>query len=112
MTNLETIVAVRSAGFKPKAVHVHLVETIDRGMWPMNATGSVTCEVAASESLTELDLRPLRGLFVLTFDFADDRARHRRLAKLIAQQEPALLVMHDGETVHRRWPDRTESFAL
>lgn len=120
MTNLDVIADVRKAGYKPRAVQIHLVETIDTGMLPMSGYGSVTCELAAHESLADLDLRPLRGLFVLTFDFTGNRDRHRHFAKLVADTEPSILVMHDTDIsghgmIYRRFagdPPRTESFRL
>ena len=72
MTNTETILEVRRAGFKPRAVHVHLVDQVDPGMWPMNFHGSITCEIAAHEQISDIDFRFLHGLYVLTFDFSGE----------------------------------------
>lgn len=102
MKGLDAIAKIRAAGMKPKAVHVHLVASLTASHQVVSRAGSVTCELAAHESLSDLDLRPLVGLQVITADFSGNRERHRRLAKLIAQQEPSILCMFDGSTLYRR----------
>lgn len=102
MTGLDTIVGLRSRGVKPRAVHVYLVVALDPGQPALSRSGSVTCEVALHESLSDLDLRPLHGLYVLTHDLTGNRERHRRLARLVAEQDPAQLCTFDGSTLYRR----------
>lgn len=114
MTNLDLIAYIRQAGKRPTAVHIHHVQAIDTFAWPMSRGGIVTCEIAATEGLSALDLRPLHRLNVSLHDFTDDTERYRRLAALVAAQDPERLTMSvresDGSwTVHQRRSGETVS---
>lgn len=120
MTGMETVIKLRRAGMKPKAVFVYLVPFAPRDDYALEPTGIVTVNIARTDRLSDIDLRPLVGLVVHVHDSDDDRARHRALAAMVAEEEPALLVMPclapDGAvTLHKRYagtPARTETVAL
>ncbi len=122
MTGMDTVIDLRRAGRRPGAVFVRLVDLAPRDPYALSSTGNVAIDIARADSLATIDFRPLVGLTVVVSDHADDRARHRKVAALIAAVEPALLVMSvtDGDTycVHRRWaatadaPARTETLLL
>lgn len=119
MTHLDLIVSIRSRGAKPNAVFVDLVKIIDTGNDGLSMSGHVVCEIPASESIADIDFRPLRGLRVHVQDLAGDIDRHRLAAKLIAAVEPECLVMPvvDGDswTIHRRFagdPVISQTYAL
>lgn len=107
MTHLDLIVDIRSRGAKPNAVFVDLVKTIDTGNDGLSLSGHVVCEIPTSESIADIDFRPLRGLRVHVQDLAFDPIRQRMVAKRIAEVEPACLVMPvvagDSWTLHRRF---------
>lgn len=105
MIGMDTVIALREQRAKPACVMVELVKSIDPGQPPLAPSGIVTVQIPSSDSLADIDLRPLVGLYVQTFDYTGDRERHRRLSKLIADVNPSLLVMHDGETFHIREAD-------
>lgn len=110
MTGLQTVVDLRRRRQKPGAVFVSLVEhlgPLDAERYALSDRfGNVEVNIAAADALSDIDLRPLHGLHVQLFDCAGDRTRFRRLAALIAEVEPALLVMAiadgDGHIVHIR----------
>ncbi len=119
MTGMDVVIALRKERVVPGCVFVDLVPRGWRNPYPLSHLGNVTVHVEPHESLTDLDLRPLVGLHVHVNDYAENPARHKRLAKLIAAVNPRLLVMPvddaDGFTLHRRVagnPPTTESIRL
>ena len=120
MTGMDTVIKLRCAGLKPRAVFVGLVQVAPRNDYPLSSTGIVSVDIARADRLSDIDLRPLIGLVVHVQDFDDDRARHRALAAMVAKVEPALLVMPcvatDGAVIlHKRYagtPARTETVTL
>lgn len=122
VTGMHTVIALRKNGLKPAAVVVDLVHTIgkyDAEKFAFNeSSGIVSVNIAAAESLNDIDFRPLVGLQVFVHDNTGNRARHRRVCALIANSEAEHLVMPvwDGVdvTVHQRWsgtPPRSESYS-
>jgi hypothetical protein len=113
---MDTIVALRRSGVKPECVFVYLVETIDIGCPALSPHGNATVEIAKHENLSDIDFRPLHGLYVLLCDVTGDARRYRRLGRLVAEANPSKLVMPiataDGYTVYRREGDITETIAL
>lgn len=105
MTGMQELIALRRSGHKPGAVFISLVRSIARGL-PARIGGNVDIDIEPKDSLSDLDLRPLVGLHVQVHDHTADPARHRRLCSLVAEANPALLVMPvettDGFTVHTR----------
>ena len=119
MTGIEVILELRRSGVKPSAVMVDLVpRNAVRDAHAMSSSGIVTVDIGTTDSLSDIDFRPLVGLRVFVADFASDPARHSRVCRLIAKVKAAHMVMPvwKGEslTVHQRWagdPIRSESFA-
>lgn len=116
MSRLDAVLSLRRQGLKPRSVHIGLVQGRSAVMPDLDDFGTVHVDIAAHESLADIDFRPLTGLHVQIADFADDPARHRRAAKLIAEVEPALLVMpilsRGGLTLHRRWGKTAKQAAV
>jgi hypothetical protein len=116
MKGMDTVISVRREGMKPSCVLVYLVDAIDHEGASISEKGTVIVEIAKHESLSDIDFRPLVGLYVLLCDVVDDMARYRQLGALVAAVNPSRLVMpiDDGETytVHRREGGKTESFRL
>jgi hypothetical protein len=120
MTGMETVIALRRERVIPGCVFLALTPKGWRNESPLSRYGNVTVHVEAHESLNDLDLRPLVGLYVHVTDFTADAARHRRLAKLVADVNPRLLVMpvgdgEQGAIVYRRTagePPTTETIHL
>jgi hypothetical protein len=119
MIGMDTVIAMRQQGVKPDCVFLDLMPHIDAGCPVLSPTGSVTVQIGPHESLSDLDLRPLVGLYVIVSDPAKSVERHRKLAAMVAEVNPSLLVMPeataDGYTVHRRYagtPPRTETLKL
>lgn len=119
MNGMGIVIAMRREHVIPGCVFLELVPQDWRNPYPVSAQGNVTVQIGPAESLTDLDLRPLVGLYVHVNDWAANPARHKRLAKLVAEVNPRLLVMpvddEAGTTLHRRWagtPPTTESIRL
>lgn len=97
MKGMDALVQLRRNRLKPQAVYVQLVAVLpderSAQITGMGHTGIVTILIAASESLSDIDFRPLTGLFVCVEDHASDPERLRQAAVLIAQQEPETLWM-------------------
>jgi len=106
MTGMETVIGLRERRVKPSCVMVDLVAEVDGGQPTMSHTGIVTVQIPETDSIGDMDFRPLIGLYVQVFDNTDDPERHRRVTALIAEQNPKLLVMHcssaDAYTAHVR----------
>ena len=117
MTGLQTVVNLRREGFKPSAVVIDLVETIspiDTEENSLSASGIVSVNIARTDSLSDIDFRPLHGL---TVHLHGERLRQARAAKLIAEVHPTRLVVPverlDGWTVHIRHADKpAEAFPI
>jgi hypothetical protein len=104
----DAVIALRRQGVKPRGVFVDLVAAKFREQPILTQGGVVTCQIPPSQSLSDLDCRPLVDLTVHVQDFTDSRERHLALARLVAQAEPALLVMpvhcdNGVLIVHRRY---------
>lgn len=116
MKGMDVVVALRREGKKPSSVFVYLVDTVDVRQPALSDKGIVSVEIARHENLSDIDFRPLHGLYVLLCDVAGDGKRYRRLGRLVAQVEPAKLVMPIGEgddyRVHRREGGLTKTFTL
>jgi hypothetical protein len=123
MTGLDTVAELRRAGKKPSAVMIDMVERHTEHSLPIyrvSPKGMVQVEIAAADSLSDIDFRVLTGLRVQLYDhLTGNVARQRRAAKMIAAVNPALLfvAIADGDgwmTYTRRagTPPTTESIRL
>jgi len=117
MTGMDVVIALRRSGVKPSAVFIDLVKEAPRDPYALGPTGIVNINIARTDSLAEIDFRPLVGLRVHVIDHVDDRARHRKVAAMVAAVNPVHLTMPvwEGDTlaVHQRWagePARTETY--
>ena len=93
MTGMETVAKLRQQGAKPEAVVIDLVETIhaiDSEAYSLSPTGIVSVHIARSDSLADIDFRPLHGLIV---HIHGERKRQARVSKMVAAVEPARLVV-------------------
>lgn len=109
MTGMQTIIDLRRGRQQPGAVFVYLVPAngaTDIERYALSPQGNVAVNIAASESLGDIDFRPLVGLHVEIRDTTNDPIRHRKAAELIAAVNPRFLVMpiatERGFTVHVR----------
>ena len=119
MTGMDVVVELRRSGLKPRAVFVDLVANAPRDPHALSASGIVNVNIARTDSLADIDFRPLVGLLVFVCDFDGTGTRHRTAATMLAAIEPRHLVMPiwHGETlvVHQRWagtPARTETIRI
>lgn len=119
MTGMECVIDLRLAKLKPAAVFVYLVHHVASNPCPMGPSGIVSVDIPTADSLASLDFRPLVGLTVHVVDTTGRRDRHRKVAAMVAEVNPALLVMPvpsgDQVLVHRRFagtPARTETIRL
>jgi len=113
---MDVVIELRRSGVKPAAVFVDLVREAPRDPYALGPTGIVNVNIGRSDSLSEIDFRPLVGLRVHVIDNVGDLARHRKVAAMVASVDPAYLVMPvlDGASLvlHQRWagnPARTET---
>jgi hypothetical protein len=111
MKGLGDLVDIRAEGLKPRAVWVELVKA--HGPWgSLSRQGNLTIEILPTDSLAELDFRPLVGLDVTVSDHADSPKRLKRIAALVGAIETKTLVMRDGDRLHIRRGQETETHAL
>lgn len=105
---LDLIAAMRRKGAKPSYVMLDLVPGKPLPTW-CTERGAVHAEIGPSDSLADIDFRPLVGLSVQLGDRSGDEPRLRRVAKLAAEVNPALLAVFIESggtfTMHRRWAD-------
>jgi len=119
---MKTLIGLRREGHQPGAVFVYLVPQLgplDVERYALSLQGNVDVSIPASEPLSGIDFRPLVGLQVHVTDVTGDRARHRKVAAMVAEVNPRLLVMPvadgDGFTVHIRRagdPPTTETIRM
>lgn len=127
MTGLEAVVAMRRRRVKPGAVFVDLERAArPRGpsWWDDDELNPSLLHVAItpSDALADIDFRALTGLVVYVLDNTSSLRRYRKVAAMIAEVEPAHLVMPvwEGDTlvVHQRWaatdtaPARTATYRV
>lgn len=93
MIGLANVIETRRGGRKPAAVFVQLVASPRAVNCFLDPWGVCHVEVGSGDILTDLDLRPLIGLWVIVYDLAEDPKRHAALCKLIAAAKPARLQM-------------------
>lgn len=111
MKGLRELVEIRSEGLRPRAVWVELVKA--HGPWDsLSRHGDLTIEILPTDSLAELDFRPLVGLDVTVADHTDSPKRLKRIAAMVGAIKTNTLVMRDGETLHIRRGEETETHAL
>jgi hypothetical protein len=117
MTGMDAVIELRREGVQPACVMVDIVRDLDRGQTLMRRYGIVTVQIPATDSLADLDFRPLVGLYVQAFDLMNDPERHTAVAKAIVDVNPRLFVMHtqsDTYVAHVREagdPPVTRSYA-
>lgn len=92
MKGMDTVIKLRRSRCKPAAVFVDLVANHDRDLYRVGPTGIVCVEIAAGESIADIDFRPLIGLHVHLSDIAGNHERVRQVAKAIAAVRPSILV--------------------
>ena len=116
MSAFDIIARLRQRGAKPKHVMLDLVSGHATPAW-CTETGAVHAEIGADESLSDIDFRPLVGLSVQLGDRSGNEPRLRRVAKLAADANPAMLAVFVERghtfTMHRRWADgRTDRSSI
>lgn len=96
MTGMKTLLALRQRKVKPTAVFVDLVHTIakyDAEHYSFaEYSGIVSINIADSDSLNDIDFRPLVGLDVFVTDHTSNRARYMRLLDMAADAQTARTV--------------------
>lgn len=111
MKGLRELVEIRAKGLRPRAVWVDLVKA--HGPWDsLSRFGNLTVEILPSDSLAELDFRPLVGLDVTVSDHTDAPARLKRIAAMVGAIKTNTLVMRDGDRLHIRRGEETETHAI
>ena len=109
MKAMDFLAKLRSSGVKPKFVMLDLAP--GKPIHPWCTDGAVHAEIGSAESLTDIDFRPLVGLRVHLGDRSGNEARLRKVSKLAAEVDPALLIVYVEQggsfTMHRRWADGT-----
>lgn len=93
MRGMDVITAIRKARRKPACVFVYLVDRVDSGQPEVSFTGNVALEIAAGDSLTDIDFRPLHGLYVILCNVVGDERRYRRLREFVEAVKPSRLVV-------------------
>lgn len=111
MKGLRDLAEIRAEGLRPRAVWVELIKA--HGPWSvLSRQGNLTIEILPTDSLAELDFRPLVGLDVTVSDHTGNQTRLKRIAAMVGAIKTKTLVMRDGERLHIRRGDETETHAL
>lgn len=113
MTGLEAIATLRRKRVRPGAVFVDLEHPSTERLpawWnadELDPAALLHVTIAPADALADIDFRALTGLVVYVLDNTNSLRRYRKVAAMIAEVEPAHLVMPlwEGDTlvVHQRW---------
>lgn len=114
MRGMSALMALRLQRIKPDAVFVYLVERKDDQQPIMSDKRNLVIEIERSDSLSEIDFRPLIGMKVHMCNVGEDAQRYRQLGALMAKAKPARLVMpietESGMVVHQLEDGKTGTF--
>lgn len=120
MTGLEAVATLRRKRARPRVVFVDLERPSTERLpsWWSNEEldpGLLHVTIGPDDALADIDFRALTGLNVHVSDYVGNKRRYRKLAAMIAEVEPAHLVMPvwEGDTlvVHQRWAATPEAKA-
>ena len=105
MNSLRFVAELRGRGIKPACVGIEAVP--GKAAQPWFSDGTVHAEIGSSESLSDMDFRPLVGLKVQLGLMGGDYARVRQIAKRAAEVKPSVLAVFDptNRVLHRLWAD-------
>jgi hypothetical protein len=116
MKGMAEVIAFRRAGFKPSCVMLDLVDRAMPGEAMVGTRGGVTVEVERTDSLADIDFRPLHGLLVIASNQAADLERFRRMVAMVDAVKPRRMAAATeeprGYVIRISEPDHDEEYVL